>query len=331
MKMYYKHGFEPSLLEERFITPADDKIRETDIPERLQLRRDAERILSAPSEEELAAEASWIGSQIKQSSDKYYAPEEVAVKVLNVLRLLLVDKFEIPFIDMYRKEHWHPELRKPDLWQIYDLDEMWAYFQRRKRDYMRCLNAMSAPDSELERIIQNVAVEEELNDLREHFTLHDDSGSYYWLAIVLDGMTNASFTSASRATSGGSKRPERRDDYSVAKKALLGKLADNFGLSVVQIAKNVFAEYAQEIANDEEKTPEEVAESFVVPEFPTEERALEGARLVLAKNIAFHPSIRKYLREKLVPTCSVTTHPTDRGLEEVDEFHAVWVRNYWLK
>jgi hypothetical protein len=47
----------------------------------------------------------------------------------------------------------------------------------------------------------------------------------------------------------------------------------------------------------------------------------EGARTVMAKELAFEPLVRQALRAKYLIHAVVSTSPTPRGLKEIDAFH----------
>jgi len=123
----YKKEFEPAVLEERYITRKDEAIKQTDVPERLQMRFPNRPI---PEERDLVNEATWIHKFLTLSEG--LESEKVVPKIANVLRNLLVNRMEIPFILNYRRDYWVPELEASHLWDIFDLDEKWFYLQSRK-------------------------------------------------------------------------------------------------------------------------------------------------------------------------------------------------------
>jgi transcription elongation factor SPT6 len=115
------------VLEERYITRKDEGIKQSDVPERLQLRFPNRPI---PEERDLVNEATWIHKFL--SLPEGLESEKVVPKIANVLRNLLVNRMEIPFILNYRRDYWVPELEASHLWEIFDLDEKWFYLQSRK-------------------------------------------------------------------------------------------------------------------------------------------------------------------------------------------------------
>ena len=93
-----------------------ESIVRTDIPERLQRHY-------GQNPEELRAEAlqeraEWIYEKGFKENPDYadvsrFAPEEVTKKIAMLLSYLYIDKFDIPFIAMYRKDYLTPELINP--------------------------------------------------------------------------------------------------------------------------------------------------------------------------------------------------------------------------
>jgi len=112
-----KQHFEPSIIAERFLTDQDEAIRVEDIPERLQLWHEAANPKRNSEDardrflEEMEEEAAWIvDTAFRDPLVSGFSPEvvneneqEITQVVKNVLKLLLVDKVEVPFIELYRK------------------------------------------------------------------------------------------------------------------------------------------------------------------------------------------------------------------------------------
>lgn len=129
MATIYAH-YEPSELEAKHFTSEDEKLRQTDVPERLQLRKG-----TPYDERSLQEEAEWIYKRVFVRS--YPEMAYIIPKVGNVLRFLQEQNFEVPFISTYRKDYYQP-LKIPDLWEIYDWDEKWAHLQTRKANLAVC-------------------------------------------------------------------------------------------------------------------------------------------------------------------------------------------------
>lgn len=150
--------FEPFELARGYLTDRDSVIRQTDKPERFQLRQ----IPVTPTRQDpddrsidplLTAEAKWIYQNAflkpaisrqdtiedlvdaRRSSDDRYRHrhdrerelnskrEVITAKIYNALDLMRNHQLEVPFIAFYRKEEVQPELKIHHLWSIYHYDE----------------------------------------------------------------------------------------------------------------------------------------------------------------------------------------------------------------
>jgi len=199
--------YEPTELERSHLTLEDGKIKVTDIPERFQLRSIP---MKQASEIELDEEAEWIYKQafmqppISQQNFQDpidpnkqhlgFEPKNVTAipRIRATLSFMKKDLFEVPFIAMYRKEYVEPELKKDDLWKVYDWDEKWTQLRTRKENMKRLFVDMQsfqffltrsnpdAPIAEGLRLLDSADIDrldnaqtaEDLMDVYLHFQLH---------------------------------------------------------------------------------------------------------------------------------------------------------------
>ena len=199
--------YEPAELERSHLTSRDNEIRNTDSPERFQLRA----IKVTPcGEEEIKEESAWIyknlftmdmvtrQEKLNPSGRGPHGgrkPDTVLGNISEVLHFMRNDYLEVPFIAYYRKEYYAPELDINDLWLIYKWDEKWCQLKERKRNlvnmyesvasYQVALIARSEDPAAAElpsghrRVtrrdigrVQAVESVEEFNDCYLHFQLH---------------------------------------------------------------------------------------------------------------------------------------------------------------
>lgn len=197
--------YEPSELEMRHFTDHDNEIRNTDIPERMQLRNFPVTKPDEADQEELDHEAEWIFNRFTKatvSKQDLYSDREITEwnrrkeavieKIRNALFNIRCEFFEVPFINFYRKEYVQPELKINDLWRVYYLDEEWCKLQSRKKSlkklYEHCkayqeetiLADMAAEIPKDVRLVQGRDLEridaitnfEELKDMEQLFKLY---------------------------------------------------------------------------------------------------------------------------------------------------------------
>lgn len=197
--------YEPSELKRGFFTDLDNEIRNTDIPERMQLRD--VRVTSVPDDStELDEEAEWIYKQAfckpyvsnmdanlsSEAREKLKKGPQTEGKIRKALDFMRNQQLEVPFIAFYRKEYVQPELNINDLWKVYKYDAKWCQLKSRKENLLTLFEKMrtfqldqlmknpDAPipdnvrvikDTDLERL-RNVQTAEELNDVHHHFVLY---------------------------------------------------------------------------------------------------------------------------------------------------------------
>ncbi|KAJ7545245.1 hypothetical protein O6H91_09G112200 [Diphasiastrum complanatum] len=344
--------FEPSLLEEKYMTDRDDHIRAVDIPERLQLLYET---MGEVSElEDASKEAEWIYerafgessmlSHVDFSHIKEVPAAEIVKQISNVLHLLHVQKLEVPFIGMYRKEMctdlvWEPSSSKPGtdtggssqrpdnvekepkpelkhykgLWAVQSWDKKWLILQRRKRilqtTYTKRAESEIQKDFEKEELLDKLL--QSLLDANSEQAV-DDVDAKFNLYFPPDDV---------EVEQGQFKRPKRRSLYSICRRAGLGSVNKLFGLSPEQFGENLQATYKRHEVVDASESPEVVAGQYKISEFPDPQSVLRGARHMASVEISSEPSVREHVRLAYLEKAVVTTKPTVEGNSAIDSFH----------
>ncbi|XP_054274705.1 transcription elongation factor SPT6-like isoform X1 [Macrosteles quadrilineatus] len=195
--------YEPSELKRGHFTDLDNEIRNTDVPERMQLR-EFPVTPTAEGSDELDKEAEWIYKQAfckttissqdgpPEQRDRQRRGPQMVGKIKKALDFMRNHFFEVPFIAFYRKEYVQPELTINDLWRVYKFDAKWCLLRSRKmtlislfekmRDYQaeqltKDINAdlpegiRLIRDEDIDRL-RAVQTTEELKDVHSHFLLH---------------------------------------------------------------------------------------------------------------------------------------------------------------
>ncbi|KAL0000595.1 hypothetical protein SO802_014376 [Lithocarpus litseifolius] len=116
--------FEPVVLSEKYMTEKDDQIKELDIPERMQIAEESTG--SPPLDDSIVEETAWIYNQLQSGSVPLFGKRgmgtvkeggDLSIKkddIMRFLDLLHVQKLDIPFIAMYRKEECLSLLKDPE-------------------------------------------------------------------------------------------------------------------------------------------------------------------------------------------------------------------------
>ncbi|KHN38799.1 Transcription elongation factor SPT6 [Glycine soja] len=345
--------FEPIVLSEKYMTEKDDWIRELDIPERMQVSDESTGTppVDASSIDE---ESQWICKQLKNgtipwipkkiSNSQNNEEDDLPVDKDDIIRFLElhhVQKLDIPFIAMYRKEdclsllkdlehpeagddNWDKNDKTPTLkwhkvlWALQDLDKKWLLLQKRKSALQSYYNKRFEEESRrvydetrlnlnrqlfesVMRSLKEAGSEREVDDVDSKFNLHFPPGE----AGVDEGQY---------------KRPKRKSMYSTFSKAGLWEVASRFGCSPEQLGLCLTEVNLQEL-EDPKETPEEMASNFTCAMYDTPEEVLKCARHMAAVEISCEPSIRKHVRSHFLDHAVVSTCPTADGNTTIDSFH----------
>lgn len=350
--------FDPSILSEKYMTEKDDQIREIDVPERMQI---SEESTGQPPTDEFSIkmETEWIFNQLvsgmvplfNRSGTTIEEIDELKRHIARFLELMHVQKLDVPFIAMYRKEEILSLLKDPTngeagiendpnqkpklkwhkvLWTIQDLDQKWLLLQKRKGALQLYYTKRFEEETRRvydetrlrlnEQLFQSITKslkaadsEREVDDVDSKFNLHFPPGE-----VVLD--------------EGQYKRPKRKSHYSICSKAGLWEVASKFGYSSEQFGLQISLEKMRmDELEDAKETPEEMASNFTCVMFETPQAVLKGARHMAAVEINCEPCVRKHVRSIFMDNAVVSTSPTPDGNTAIDPFHQFagvkWLRD----
>ncbi|XP_043710162.1 transcription elongation factor SPT6 homolog [Telopea speciosissima] len=265
--------FEPFILTEKYMTEKDNHIREIDVPERKQLSE--ESTVPPPTDVlSIEEESTWIYNQLSTNMVTLFgtrtlteASNEDAFNISNRIRkedimrfleMLHEQKYDIPFISMYRKEACPTLLRDPlqdeaeggdggnaekkhrikwhkALWFIKDLDPKWLLLQKRKSALQLYYNKRYEEESwriydetrlslnqqlfeSITKSLKTAESERKVDDVDSKFNLHFPPGEV--------GVEEGQF-----------KRPKRKSLYSACNKSGLWEVASKFGYNSEQFGQ----------------------------------------------------------------------------------------------
>jgi transcription elongation factor SPT6 len=342
-ELQLKDVFEPSQLQERMLTDEDNVIRETDIPERLQLARKPFKELELTPEDmqvRLTEEAQWITTLLwpKKGLDSYFhGPFQKAVH--NVLEFINIEDYEVPFIFNHRKDYlihapgdnddpddqdnhrpMRPErlLNQSDLWEVFDLDLKFRAFAE-KRDALRQNydNVRSVftdiVDTEIEDLTLKATTIEEIQELQDylHYRYSQEIGE------------------VRQETNGAQKRANNaRSFYDKLRggKALLFVKA--IGITPEDFAKK--AEGSNRGAHVIEDPPYQVQEyADQLAEAPeTGTTLLRSARILFVQDLHMSSRLRRFLRGSFYQNAQIDCIRTDKGARKITEDHPYYEFKY---
>ncbi|KAL5744973.1 hypothetical protein ACOSP7_026119 [Xanthoceras sorbifolium] len=360
--------FEPIILSEKYMTEKDDHIRVTDVPERMQISEESTG--SPPTDEfSIVEESSWIHNQLLTGTVPLFGQSDAGSPkegqdlsinrddIMRFLDLLHVQKLDIPFIAMYRREECLSLLKDPQqqeeddenkdefektrtlkwhkvLWAIQDLDRKWLLLQKRK-SALESYYKKRFEESQLiyEKTAERRALDEQLFD--SIFKSLKAAESEREVDDV-DSKFNLHFPPGEVGVDEGQyKRPKRKSLYSICSKAGLWEVASKFGYSSEQLGLQLSLEKMGDELEDAKETPEEMALNFTCAMFETSQAVLKGARHMAAVEISCEPCVRKYVRSIFMDNAVVSTTPTPEGNVAIDSFHQFagvkWLREKPLR
>ncbi|KAG8068194.1 hypothetical protein GUJ93_ZPchr0005g15226 [Zizania palustris] len=345
--------FEPFILAEKYMTPKDEHIRENDVPERMQL---SEELTGYPPTDTtmIEEESVWIHSQLTGDGFlSFFSNEQVNREIdqkdiASVLTMLHVNKFEIPFIAMYRKENCPSLLKDLDtneqgneedarkmrwhklLWAVQTLDRKWLLLQKRKIALeMYYEKRFDDEQRRIDDITQHTLNQQLYNSIIEALK---DAKSEKEVEDV-DAKFNLHFPPGEGEEEGQFKRPKRKSLYSICHKAGLWEVANQFGRSAEQLGHHLTLTKIPEAGelDSGKDSPEKVAANFICAMFETPQDVLRGARHMAAVEIGCEPIVRKHIRSIFMNKAVVSTSPTPEGNLIIDPYHQLsgvkWLRD----
>ncbi|KAF4578811.1 Transcription elongation factor spt6 [Pleurotus pulmonarius] len=350
-EMKYQDVFEPSEIQARMLTEDDDLIRAQDIPERMQLANSTLSLYPTLSvhvgftEADLEDAALWVTQRISdKKTELFFAPggqhahlRAALVKaVMYALRCLFIEEFEVPYVWTHRRDHIsHFDevdmrarfelLSSWELWRIYSLGQKYRALLTRKRaletSYLRLGVTDEYYETEIRPKTDSVEV---VADVTE------------WMSMKYKEKKNGGFEfhfHDDQDQDGAPKRkmPTRISAYEVAKKSLVSKLAQGFGIQPHQVVLNYMVARHAHFIDDEELNPTVYAEQFIDPDpskAETAEELLRRARMIFATELGKDPLLRRAMREAFQAEARVSVSPTERGVNKIDEYHMYYNFKY---
>ncbi|KAG9285888.1 hypothetical protein G9A89_013313 [Geosiphon pyriformis] len=309
----FKDVFEPSELKERMLTDADELIRQTDIPERMQLREGVDSLRKL-TDAEIEEETRFVKKFLRKSN----LPDEQILKssIKKVLTHLSQEFFEVPYIYSQCQDNiatidlqtliYSEILTLDDLWTIYDLDLKYRAFIEAREKLKISLSRQDIQDSYVDQLISQAELIEELYDISE----------YVNLMYSFQGF-------------GRSERnlPRRRVEYGNFKKSGISLFAKKFGIDTQAFAKGLYFRNKLHFPQDPSQFVEEVAQDFLratnneISDPEKIKRLINEAKLMLAYEIGYDPYVKKAARSWFLRNAWIVVKPTMKGYSKIHQDH----------
>ncbi|KAL4067952.1 SH2 domain-containing protein, partial [Scleroderma citrinum] len=359
-EMKYHDVFEPSEIRARMLTEDDDLIRAQDIPERMQLATSSlsqSATLSLHqnlSETDIDDAATWVTSRLSARKTRdFFSPngpynayrEALVLAVSYALRFLFVYEFEVPYIWIHKRDYisyFNPQemrtrielISLAELWRIYALGQKYRSLLERRNVLSVSYTRLSVEDEYFEQTIKpKIDTVEMVADTTE------------WLSMKYktkkQDAFDLQFHDDEEVADRKRKTPSRVSAYEIAKKSVVSKLADVSGLSLLvrvmltfyckgfgirpsEVVQNFVSRDRPNFVEDQELNPLTYAEQFINPDFTilqTPDELLRRARMVLGTELGKDPLLRQAMRDLFKAEAQISVHPTERGINKIDEHH----------
>ncbi|KAF8447735.1 SH2 domain-containing protein [Boletus edulis BED1] len=341
-EMKYQDVFEPSEIRARMLTEDDDLIRAQDIPERMQLATSSlspNATLSLHqnlTEADIDDAATWVTSRLSSRKTRdFFSPdgpylaysEALVLAVSYALRFLFVHEFEVPYIWTHKRDYisyFNPQemrarvelISLSELWRIYALGQKYRSLLDRRNALMASYTRLNVED---EYFVQSIRPKIECVEMVADAT--------EWLSMKCKVNKQDSFDlhfHDDEDLDRKRKTPSRISAYEVAKKSIVARLADGFGIRPHEVVQNFIANDRPNFVEDQELNPVAFAEQFTTPESVVSqapEEVLRRARMILATELGKDPLLRQSMRDLFKTEAQISIQPTDRGINKIDEHH----------
>ncbi|SMR43934.1 unnamed protein product [Zymoseptoria tritici ST99CH_3D1] len=340
-----KDVFEPAQLEERMLTDKDNLIRETDVPERLQLARAPYKDLADLTDEQMsirsAEEARWISDILfprKRMEQRLREPFEAAVK--QVLHFMNVDEYEPAFIFQNRKDYLiHSEpvdpnnpngaelkaeklLNQTDLWDVFEQDLKYRAFAERRESIQRSIELIKElepdfDDAIFDDLIPLAATMDDLQDLQEYLNFQ------YSTQLKDLSISDAAVNGTQKRAVGA------RSAWDKVRAGPAYHMVRAFGITADAIAQNAEKTSRRTYTEDTDKLPEDLADTLVRdPDYKTGEEVMSRAKAMFAEEIAMSPRMRRHMRIIYYKNLVFDCHRTEKGVKQINEDHPYYEFKY---
>lgn len=342
-EMKYQDVFEPSEIRARMLTEDDDLIRVQDIPERMQLATSSFSQSSTLSfhqnltESDIDDAAAWVTSRLSARKTRdffsdngpYYSYREALVlAVTNALRFLFVQEFEVPYIWTHKRDYisyFNPQemrtrielISLAELWRIQALGQKYRSLLERRNSLFAAYSRLNVEDDYFEQTLKpKIDTVEMVADSTEWLTMKYKSRK--------QDAFDVHFHDDEEIADRKRKAPSRVSAYEIAKRSVVSKLAEGYGIRPHEVVQNFISLDRPNFVEDQELNPTAFAEQFVnsdslVPQTPAE--LLRRARMIFATELGKDPLLRQTIRDFFKVEAQISVQPTERGINKIDEHH----------
>ncbi|KAI0831325.1 transcription elongation factor Spt6 [Trametes gibbosa] len=352
-EMKYQDVFEPSEIRARMLTEDDDLIRAQDIPERLQLATSSLSpsatlsIHKALGENDLDDAASWVITRLSGRKEReffrgdgqyHHLLSDLVQAITCALRYLFVSEFEVPYVWTHKRDYisyFDPSNPRAPV-ELLSLDDLWRLYVVGQK-YRSLLERRAALDALYARF--GVSDDYFENEVRKRVeTAEMSADAIEWLGMKYREEKKNKFDvhfhdDEEQSEVRKHKMPSRVSAYELAKKTVVSKLADGYGIKPHEVVLNFISDHNTHFVEEQELNPLAYAEQFADPDVTRAQPAdelLARARMIIATELGKDPLLRQEMRNTFKSNALVSVSPTERGITKIDEQHPYFNFKYLL-
>ncbi|VEU22033.1 DEKNAAC103001 [Brettanomyces naardenensis] len=322
-----KDVFEYEELKEHLLTDEDQKIRETDAPERYQLLRQG--IVNYDlSDAEFVLKQQWIADKLYEEKAASFQDQKsiwdpFKDAVFHVVEFIARDNLEVPTIWNCRKDYtlhtYHEDdqlrvqklLNENDLWRVVQLDIEYHALLDKRAGVKKLFESLHVVDPLYDEFVESAKTIAELQDLYDYinFTFSTLLREEHEKQVDSDPEKHKKKLHSRYNVF---ERIKADPVYDVVK--AMGMTADHFG-------ENVSSNTKLYVTEDPEKKPEELIQDAIAKgsRFRTEEKALSSVKHVFSEELSHNPKLRTHLRLAYQNYATVDIELTEKGRVEIGE------------
>ncbi|GJE87155.1 transcription elongation factor Spt6 [Phanerochaete sordida] len=347
----YQDVFEPSEIKARMLTEDDDVIRAQDIPERMQLATSSLSqsatlsLQEALTDNDLDDAASWVITRLSSRKERdFFRPDgqfhrylpELVQAISYALQYLFIQEFEVPYIWTHKRDYisyFNPNDLKTRV-ELLSLDDLWRVYAVGQK-YRSLVERRKALDALYSRLgVSDQYFEGEIRKKVETVEMVADSTE--WLSMKYRDAKKQQFEFSfhddeEQPEQQKRKMPSRTSAYDIARKSVVAKLAQGFGIQAHEIVLNFVEGKNTRLVEEQDVEPLAYADQFVDPDpskaLPPEE-LLRRARMIIATELGKDPLLRQEMRDRFRREARVSVKPTERGISKLDEQHPYYNFKY---
>ena len=317
-----KQIFTEEELEEQLATPFDNEIKINDFPERMQLLYSKEDLQNLM--DNLEAEVNWIFDKMKFNNNDENE-ENLRKKIFLVLECNKKDFLDIPYIVMFKKYIYDPELSVNNIWKIFELDRKYYEIVQYKKivnnQYNNVKNLMHENQYTFmrEKYINDAKSINDLKNMEEYINYikecsinnndnNDNNNNEKHIFPIKKSFINECITN-------------KIDQF--IKQSMLNSM--EIAINLEFILKNIDIDSSQLCpAPVPSETPAQLANKFINNVYKEEMEIMNKACKFIAINLTSHPFIKSYIYSVFYEKCYISTKPTEKGSNELDIFHPLF-------